>query len=165
MMIEELRHLARQKKWTTLVLAAVPILMALVFAAAHFTPAAGSDSTMAYYMDEATGEVTVRPASSLAPLTGSTGQPTIVKAIYLTPSDAAHKFLAYLEKYDAPPSDKSTQSPVITPTLVGPHQAILVRLPKDGSPWIKADTVEGGQFFNKVYHLDSNTQPLRQCPP
>jgi hypothetical protein len=96
-----------------------------------------------YFVDEDTGEESVRPLTEVPPLTGTGGKETVVRAYkYNCDKNGAAK-VAYYFKY-TPEVKAKLQSLAGTAELgnYDPSNGELVRLPEKGSPWIPFKSTE-----------------------
>lgn len=168
MLIENLRTFAQRHKRLAVVVAVLPLALAVYVATARHAPPEAPPWPMAYYIDEETGEVSTRPASDVPPLPGKSGRPTIVRAIYLTASTVDQKFLAYYEKYtDAAKARQSQAGTTDGKISVVPfdRNVFLIRRPEAGSPWVNAGSPEGMKLVDAIYNPRPGAPALRPCVP
>lgn len=99
------------------------------------------------FIDEQTGETSVRPIDQLPSLVGSQGTPTVVRAYYSAASDGQPRRLLYLQKYSdatkAYLAQYLKEHRTGRPQFPDPQTAILVRAPEPGSPWVPLETPQG----------------------
>lgn len=115
-----------------------------------------------YFIDEETDEVTVQPATEIAPLKGSGGKMTVVNVVYYTCTTCAARKPAYYMKYTdeakayieqhrndpPPPGDRPKPLDLVMAQLRQTGQ--LVRLPERGSPWVLMVSPEGLQIQSRA---------------
>jgi len=113
------------------------------------------------YVDEVTGEVSLRPEGDLPPQPGKDGQMTLVRAHYLTRPDQT-RVLDFLEKYT--PEAKAIVTRIrrgaaITPDEMAAAQAgWLVRKPEPAAPWVPGLSPAGRAI---VHPLPGGNDPAK----
>ncbi len=171
MIIQTIRDISQRRQVLSVVFALLPVALAAVLIATYYWPSSPPEWPAAFYIDEETGKITTRASNELPPLIGESGKPTVVRAIYLTPSDIGHKFVAYYEKYTdeaiARVKAVASTSAIGAPPPV--RGGILIRRPDAGSLWLNADSAEGQKLLEAIYNppgrKESGSGPLRLCPP
>jgi len=135
-----------------LVLAIALILLAGVLLIKSFRKSTvdhvSGDPTLAFYIDEANGEETVRSVNENPPLAGKDGKPTVVRAIKYTCDDGTPPKVLYYFKYtDEVAKELNTLSPTDAAAVIRRTQIMpkgeMVRSPATGSQWLLTSTPEG----------------------
>lgn len=169
MLIVSLRNFSENHKFAAIAVGAVPLVLACVLVISHYTSPPEPDWPKAYFIDEETGDVSVRLADEFPPLPGADGKPTVVRAIYVTFSTPENKALAYLEKYTDQAKaqlqkDKGENKGI---ALAQPQllSGLLVRRPDKGSPWLVAGSADAGKLMDEVFKPGPSGAPPRMCPP
>jgi len=168
MLLEDLRTFAERHKYLAIAGAVFPFVLAVFVAVAYYGSPAPPSWPMAYYQDEETGEVTIRPANEIPPLLGRSGRPTVVRVVYLTASTVDKKFVGYFEKFTDEARARQTPTAagngaisLVPFTMAG----ILIRRPEAGSPWVGADSPEGLKMIEAIYRPKPDAPVLRSCLP
>jgi len=170
MLIENLRNFSRRKPLVSATLAAVPlVLAALLFGYSSVSPPEAK-WPVADYIDEETGEQSLRRSDEVPPLQGKSGGFTVVRAVYLTPSTQDKRFIGYFEKCTEEAkaraaTARSAETGILSPNFTGLKGGILVRRPEKGSPWVNAESPEGVRMLDQIYRPDPSATPMRLCPP
>lgn len=98
------------------------------------------------FVDEETGETSIRPADDIPPLIGSRGKPTLVRAIYDWGPDKTRVLQCY-QKYT--PEAKAIVERIIrrknitADEMRAAQAGCLVRRPESGAPWVPRFSAEG----------------------
>ncbi|MGN6368287.1 MAG: hypothetical protein ACTHN5_08520 [Phycisphaerae bacterium] len=103
--------------------------------------------TSAYFVDEATGEETVRPMSDIPPLKGAGGGETVVREFKYTEDGRATVKVAYYIKYT--PETQAKLQGMKTQEERDQYDATegtLVRSPAPGSKWVEWGSPEGQEI-------------------
>ncbi|HTV47234.1 MAG TPA: hypothetical protein VMG59_02200 [Phycisphaerae bacterium] len=148
------------------IIALVAAIVALAFIIRQIFPPHGGPVPQCYFYDTSNGTVSVRPQTDYPPLIGSTGQPTVVYAIYLTCSTCENKYLAYLQKYT--PASQQMLNHTLSGKASTSYQGtfsvgFLVCRPDDTSNWYPAGSPEGLQIIQSK--PCPNNQPPGPCLP
>jgi hypothetical protein len=108
--------------------------------------AADVNQVKAFYIDEDTGAESVLPITSVPPLLGATGKPTLVQAFKYSCDGGKTTKVAYLMKYtDAGKQYLESKKKNQPFAFLGANT--LVRSPDPGSPWVPQNSKEGAQVI------------------
>jgi len=147
------------------IIALVAGILALAYIIKQFFPS-GGPLPQCYFYDTSNGATSVRPITDYPPLTGSTGQPTVVYAIYLSCGNCDNKYLAYLQKYT--PTSQEMLNHTLTGSVSMNYQGrspvgFLVCAPNETSNWVEAGSPEGLKIMQEK--LCPNNQSPQPCMP
>ena len=123
-------------------------------------------ATSAYFIDEATGHVSVAPVDAVPPLLNQQGQPALLRVVFLTPDGGRTRIAAYYEKYTAASKKLlETLSPEErTQRWLEIEAGHLVRRPEPGAPWVPEPSDAGTAVKNAPYAAHPG-QTLVPCTP
>ncbi len=169
-----LRETINRNSAVVSIVAAVVIIVVLALSIRSFmggNTGAGVP-TMAYFYDTSNQTISVRPTIDYPPLPGATGKNTVVLAYFYTCTTCADKKLVYLQKYSSRAKKalqammnnaKSNKPGAINPMAYEAamsQNAILVRSPAKGSPWVPLASPQGQQVT-----MPPNCAKLKVCMP
>ncbi|MCL2640325.1 MAG: hypothetical protein FWD53_05725 [Phycisphaerales bacterium] len=126
----------------------VLVLLLVIFRGSNRKPDPEmSQHHKAFYIDEETGQESVRSAHELPPLLGKDGKFTLVRAYKFTADGGRTEKIVYLEKY----SDQAIQE-LKTSDDGGRKMDILdagplIRLPGDGNEWVPRKSPAGERLI------------------
>ena len=132
---------------------AVAILIAAAAIIIYFNRGHGRSSIASYYfIDEETGEESVRPVSDIPPLPGKSGKPTVVREYKYSLDGGSTVKVGYYLKFDDG-AKKKLEDLVAqgkNPNEIDTTSGQLVRSPDPGSKWVSIGSGEG----QTITHLD-----------
>jgi len=105
----------------------------------------------AFYIDELTGEESVRSTNEYPPLIGKSGKRTLVRAYKFTNDGGKTSFISYLEKY----SDEEIE--ILTTSTNDAHKmnilnkGPLIRRPGAGQEWVPYNSITGEQLLEAAF--------------
>ena len=147
------------------------VLLYSAYSVGYLGRTAGPDlATMkAFFMDEETGEIEIRLASEIPPLTGKSGQPTVVLARFFTATTDDARKLIYLERYtpEGKQAKEATRNgrPPTMEEMEALRRGTQVRFPERNSPWVFVDTPQGHAVLNAVSALAPDVNKVRAVFP
>jgi hypothetical protein len=126
-------------------------------------PVTGNTS-LAFFVDEETGVESSRPVTELPPLVGSSGKPTVVRAIKYSCDGGKTVTTAYWSKYTeaAQAALKSLPEEDEKRSMIG-NQGELVRSPQKGSQWVHINSAEGRKI-SEIPTCPSGEAPIFISP-
>jgi hypothetical protein len=123
------------------------------------------DPSVAFYLDEATGEESVGPADVIFPLPGKSGQHTVVQAFKFDLGGAEGIKTVYLLKYSPSAVAQMDQRPATDPQYdFARMTGKLVRRAAAGSPWVEEQSPEGQEIENNIEPGSSGKAPKPVYP-
>ena len=140
--------------------------------------APASKGRQSYFMDESTGEGTIRSASDVPPLKNDKGEATLVEVVAISFDNGKTSHPAYYIKYtpdaqkelqalnELPPAttaDEFRQRDQRKEQLIQKGQ--WIRSPEKDSPWVLAASPEGMAILNHVTDAPPGRVPMRVFPP
>ncbi|MCL2639956.1 MAG: hypothetical protein FWD53_03835 [Phycisphaerales bacterium] len=149
-------------------LAVVLIVFALIFAIVSRPKPAEQfgDPTFAWYVDEDTGEESIRPiAENIPPLTGSGGKDTVVQVYKCKAENEKEPITYYWVKYSDAAKKQAAASPDQDYALIEDilSHGKFIRSPEPGSKWFSARDPRAEGLLSIPEH--STGFPRRQAFP
>jgi len=109
------------------------------------------DPSLAWFIDEETGEESIRSADEIPPLTGASGQPTVVRVIKFIADNETTPIAGYFVKY----SDAVRKRAAALPANVDESIRLdtlftgqFIRSPAAGSPWVPITDAQAAQIMS-----------------
>lgn len=153
MSFESIRESLSAKPRRTALMAVLVAVIALAtwFMVSSMGRSSGYLPKGVYFAHEDTGELSVQPVGTMAPINDATGSPKLVRAILYTTDGGKTKITAYYEKlsdavkamYDKIPSGGAYDQRLV-------DNGVLVKLPEKDAPWVNAKSPEGALVKAKL---------------